>query len=120
MESSDHIKALFIVVNAGYTDTIMDIVRAEGAGGATVINARGEGVHHESFMGITVDSEKEIILTIVDVAKAKRIMSAIKEKAGWKSPLHGICFVMPVNKVIGINTAIIEDNEDKGKDMKTK
>lgn len=113
MESSDQIKALFIVVNAGYTDTIMDIVRTEGVGGATIINARGEGVHHESFLGITIDSEKEIILTIVDSAKAKQIMKAIKEKAGWKSPLHGICFVMPVNNAIGINTSIAGCDEGK-------
>ncbi len=118
MESSDQIKALFIVVNAGYTDTIMDIVRAEGAGGATVINARGEGVNHESFMGITIDSEKEIILTLVDSATAKRIMCDIKEKAGWKSPLHGVCFVMPVNKAIGINAPIKEYEEDKEAESK--
>ena len=111
MDSSDQIKALFIVVNAGYTDSIMDIVREEGAGGATVINARGEGARHESFMGITVDSEKEIILTIVDTPTSKRIMAAIKEKAGWMSPLHGICFVMPVNNVIGINTTIVNKDD---------
>ncbi|MFR3727589.1 P-II family nitrogen regulator [Lacrimispora sp.] len=118
MECSDQIKALFIVVNAGYTDTIMDIVRAEGAGGATVINARGEGVNHESFLGITIDSEKEIILTLVDSGTAKRIMNGIKEKAGWKSPLHGVCFVMPVNKAIGINTAITDYEENKEAETK--
>ncbi len=111
MESTSKTKALFIVVNAGYTDTIMDIVRAEGAGGATVINARGEGSHHEMFMGITVDYEKEIILTIVDEATAKRIMMAIKDNAGWKSPLHGICFVMPVNDIIGIRAGIKETDD---------
>lgn len=111
MESSDNIKALFIVVNAGYTDSVMDIIRAEGAGGATVINARGEGAHHEMFMGITVDYEKEIILTVVDEATAKRIMAVIKDNAGWKSPLHGICFVMPVNNIIGIRAGCNEFHE---------
>lgn len=114
MECSDHIKALFIVVNAGYTDEIMNLIRAEGAGGATVINARGEGGRHESFMGITVDSEKELILTIVDVNNAKRVMSVIKEKAGWNSPIHGVCVAVPVNKVIGLNTAApVNDGENK-------
>ncbi len=50
MESLD-VEALFIIVNAGYTDTIMDILRSEGASGATVINARGEGARHELFFG---------------------------------------------------------------------
>ncbi len=112
MESVDNIKALFIVVNAGHTDTIMDIVRAEGASGATIINARGEGARHELFLGITVESEKEIIMAVVDMDTAQRIMAAIKEKAGWKTSLHGICFVMPVDKIIGINTDIIKGIKD--------
>ncbi len=112
MDGLDNLKALFIVVNAGYTDTIMDIVRSEGAGGATVINARGEGARHELFLGITVESEKEIIMTVVEMETARRIMTAIKEKAGWKSSLHGICFIMPVDKIIGINIDVTKDVKD--------
>ncbi len=64
------------------------------------------------FLGITVESEKEIILTVVATDTARRVMAAIKEKAGLKSSLHGICFVMPVDRIIGINTAIIKDIKD--------
>jgi nitrogen regulatory protein PII len=107
-----NVKALFIVVNAGYTDTIMDIVRSAGASGATVINARGEGARHELILGITVESEKEVIMTVVDPDTARRIMADIKEKAGWKTSLHGICFIMPVDKIIGINTCMPKENGD--------
>ena len=109
MEGLEGTKALFIVVNAGHTDTIMDIVRSAGASGATVINARGEGAQHELFCGITVDSEKELIMTVVSADTARQIMAAVKEKAGLKSELHGICFVIPVDQIIGINTTIIKE-----------
>ncbi|MEA4869524.1 MAG: P-II family nitrogen regulator [Christensenella sp.] len=111
MDQSLKIKALFIIVNAGYADAIMELVRAEGASGATILNARGEGARHESFLGITVDSEKEIIMTIVDAETAKRITATMKEKAGWKSTLRGICFTMPVDRVVGINTTTLEKLE---------
>lgn len=113
MDQTQKIKALFIIVNAGYTDAIMDIVRAEGASGATILNARGEGAKHESFLGITVDSEKEIIMTIVDKETAKRITTAMKEKAGWKSTLRGVCFTMPVDRVVGINTDALAGLEER-------
>ena len=112
MDQSQRIKALFIIVNAGYTDAIMELVRAEGASGATILNARGEGARVESFLGITVDSEKEMILTIVDRDTARRITAAMKEKAGWKSTLHGICFTMPVDSVVGINNDALAGLED--------
>lgn len=111
METIQKLKALFIIANAGYTDWVMDIVRAEGAGGATVISARGEGTQQQSILGISLESEKEMILTIVEAGTAKRIMAAMKEKAGWKSKLHGVCFTMPVDQVIGINAAAVNKLE---------
>ena len=111
METTVKLKALFVIANAGYTDALMDILRAEGASGATVMNARGEGAKQQSILGITVESEKEIIFTIVEASAAKRMMTALKEKAGWKSKLHGICFTMPVDQVIGINAVAAEKLE---------
>ncbi len=107
MENNQKVRALFIIVNAGYTDAVMEIVRGEGASGATILNARGEGARKESFMGISVEPEKEIILTIVDSETARRITATMKEKVGWKSTLRGICFTMPVDRIVGINTASV-------------
>ena len=104
MDKANDIKALFIIVNAGFAQTAVEIAREHGAGGATIINARGAGSIHKSFMGITVDTEKEIVLSLVDKAKAERIVVAIKEKAGVSSPMNGICFIMPVDRMTGLNT----------------
>ena len=102
MEDNTEMKALYVIANAGYTDEIMDIVRAAGGTGGTIVHARGEGSHHRSFMGITIDHEQEIIICITDSNTAERIMEGIKEKAGWKTDVHGICYVMPVDRIIGL------------------
>lgn len=102
MENVNNIKVLFIVVNAGHTEKVLDIVRETGAGGATIINARGSGAHHEMFMGISLEPEKEIIFTVVNSEKAAGISAALKNLEGWKSEAQGICFVMPVEKMVGI------------------
>lgn len=102
METGTEMKALHVVVNAGYTDEIMEILRAAGASGGTIIHARGEGSHHRSFLGITLDYEQEIIICIVDASTAEKIMEDIKEKAGWKTDVRGLCYMMPVEKIIGL------------------
>ena len=101
MEKVGNLKALYIIVNAGFADKVVEIAREAGAVGATILNARGIGPVHKSIMGITVDTEKEMVLTVVDGDTAEKIMAAIKEKAGLKSPASGICFIMPVEKMIG-------------------
>ena len=102
METESDMKALHIVVNAGYTDEIMEILRTAGASGSTIIHARGEGSQHLSFLGITLDHEQEIIICIVDRNIAGKIMEDIKEKAGWKTDVRGLCYMMPVDKIIGL------------------
>jgi len=102
-------KALYIVANAGHIDEIMEIVRAAGAPGGTIIHARGEGSQHMLFMGITVDYEREVIISIVEKHTADTIMANIKEKVGWSTETHGICFTMPVEKIIGLSRPIPED-----------
>lgn len=97
---NNNLKALFIVINAGFADVAIEIAHEAGAKGATIINARGIGPVHKSIMGITVDTEKEMILTIANEDTTDKIMAAIKEKAGLKSPTNGICFTLPVEKMI--------------------
>ena len=54
-------------------------------------------------MGITVDSEKDMILCVTDAATSERAMQAIREKAGIKTPAHSICFTLPVDKTVGVD-----------------
>ena len=53
----ENMKALFIVVNSGFAEEIIDIAREEGARGATILNVRGVGLNVKKIMGIPVDSE---------------------------------------------------------------
>ena len=109
MDSGLEMKALYIVANAGHVDEIMEIIRAAGAPGGTIVHARGEGSQHQLFMGITVDYEREVIISIVEKTVADKIMANIKEKVGWNTETHGICYTMPVEKIIGLTRPIPEE-----------
>lgn len=89
-------KALYIIVNAGFSSQIVDIVRECGATGATILNARGSVQKPQTILGITIDTEKEIVLSIVNEEVAGKIMQSVKEKAGVGTSAHGLCFYLPV------------------------
>jgi len=97
-----NMKALYIVSSAGHTDEIMETIRSAGAPGGTIMHARGEGSQHQWVMGITADYEREVIVSVVDTETAEKIMATIKEKIGWNSEVHGVCFTMPVERIIGL------------------
>ena len=113
MEKANNMKVLYIIVNAGFSDEVVEIARQEGAGGATIMNSRGSGTVHKEFFGITIDVEKEMILSLVDGETAEKVMAAVKEKAGLKSPASGICFTMPVEKATLANKHVQQDENQE-------
>lgn len=90
------LKALYIIINAGFSSEVVEIARSLGSTGATIINARGSVSKPKTIMGITIDSEKEIVLTIVKKEIAVKIAEEIKEKLGVGTKAHGLCFFLPV------------------------
>ncbi len=104
------LKALYIIVNAGFSAEVVEIARSLGATGATIINARGSVAKPKTILGITIDTEKEIVLSVVTKDIAVKIAEAISEKAGVGTNAHGLCFFMPVE----MSTLLLENqNYDK-------
>ncbi|MBQ9162665.1 MAG: P-II family nitrogen regulator [Clostridia bacterium] len=90
------LKALYIIVNAGFASEVIEIARSVGSTGATIINSRGSVAKPKTILGITIDTEKEIVLSVVEKDVAVRIMEQVKEKAGVGTAAHGLCFFLPV------------------------
>jgi nitrogen regulatory protein PII len=107
------------IVSRGYADIVIGAAKDAGARGGTVLYARGSGIHEtEKFIGITIQPEKEVILTLVQKEEAPEIISAITEKAGLMTEGRGISFVLPVTKTAGIVTKTIGAAKAAGTDAK--
>ena len=94
------------IVNAGFTDTVMDAAKAAGAGGGTVIHGRGTANKEaEQYFKITVQPEKDIVILIVPARIKDRVLHAIYKNAGLDSEGQGIAFSVPVNQAVGLSAA---------------
>lgn len=100
---------LLAIANQGYTEQIMDAARAQGAGGGTVIHAKGTGMEHaEQFLGFSLASEKEIVLIVVPHEKKNAIMRAIMDQAGLTSDAKAVVFSLPVTSTAGMRLMEME------------
>lgn len=100
---------VFAIVNSGYTEEVMDAVKACGATGGTIINARGTAnTDIEKFFGISISSEKELVMIIISKEIKENVLKAIYEKVGLDTPGQGIAFTVPVDDVVGINKKFID------------
>ena len=102
---------IYVILNEGHTDEVMDAARSAGATGGTVIAAKGTGIRQaQKFMGLTLANEKEIILIVAGTADKANIMKAIMEKAGTQTAANAICFSLPVTHVAGLRKPDTEDD----------
>ena len=94
---------IMIILNQGYTDDVMDAARAAGAGGGTVLHAKGTGAEYaRKFLGVSLAEEKECILIVSETGSRSAIMEAIAKNAGPATPAGAIAFALPVSAVAGL------------------
>ncbi len=102
---------LVVIANQGYTEPIMEAARAGGAGGGTVLHAKGTGMEHaEQFLGFSLASEKEAVLMVLPTEKKNAVMQAVMEQAGLKAKAKAIAFSLPVTDVAGMR--LLEEAEN--------
>ena len=99
---------LLVVANQGYTGSIMDAARTAGAGGGTVIHAKGTGMEGAAaFLGVELVNEKELVLIVSRTSQKNTIMKAIMEGANPKAGT--IVFSLPVTDTAGLR--LMEEDE---------
>lgn len=87
----------------------METAKKFGARGGTVIDARGTASKEaETFFGVTVEPEKEIVMILVPTKRKDKILEALYEEVGLATAGQGIAFSLPVDAVVGLS----EDKEE--------
>ena len=101
--TTDNHEVIFAIVNSGFAEEAMDVARAEGVRGGTILNARGVAREDAAaFFGITVHAEKEILMMVVEKQLRDRVLNALYREMGMGKKAQGIAFSLPVSDVAGL------------------
>lgn len=103
---NDSYEMINVIVNKGYAEDAMAAARKAGAGGGTIINARGTAKEGDAkFLGIEIVPEKEMLLILVPKDKKDEIIKAISELPCLNKAGSGILFTNSANNftVLGKN-----------------
>lgn len=107
---------IYVILNEGASDMVMHAARSAGATGGTVLLGKGTGSRETGkFLGISLASEKDVVLIVAEANKKAAIMKAIVEQAGPGTDAGAICFSLPVSQVAGLRQVDAGD-EDKAEE----
>lgn len=96
-------KLISVILNKGYADDAMAAARKAGAGGGTIIHARGTAREEDvSFLGIPLVPEKEMLLILVEQNKSDAVFNAICSLPCLAELGSGIAYSMDVDNFTGL------------------
>lgn len=103
MKNEHHNHLIFISVNEGFSDDVMQVARKAGATGGTVI--KGRLADMEQFADIAknaVDEEREILCILAPLKTSVQIMEDVNKEFGTTSAANGIIVSVPTEKAYKI------------------
>lgn len=96
-------QAIFVIVERGQGEDVIDAAVAAGSQGGTIINARGSGIHENSrVFGMDIEPEKEIVLILAENEKVDSIVASISNELKIEQPGKGILFTTDVKNATGL------------------
>ena len=102
MNEGTKYEVVVVMANRGHIDQVMDAARTAGAGGGTVIHARGNGANGgEHFFGVTLAEERDIYFIVTPASDRMAIMQAIVKEAGLHTAAKAAVFSMPIQHLAG-------------------
>ncbi len=98
-------KLIMAFVKPSITDTVVDAMKKAGATGATIIPARGTGIHEaKSFFGLSIEDQTDIIVFLVEEHVVENLLEVIQLAGKFNEPGTGIALVMPVDHIAGLDS----------------
>ncbi len=97
-----NVSLIVSIVRKGWGNAVLEASTTAGANGGTLLLGRGTGIHEkQKILGILIEPEKEILLTIVRSEIVDVVLKAIVAAGELEKPGAGTAFVMPIQNVIG-------------------
>jgi len=91
------------IVNAGFSQNVMEAARTAGAKGGTILRARGSAnPEAEEFFNINIQPDKEMLMILVPKEIKDDVIRTIYKESGLGGDAQGIAFSLPVSRASAI------------------
>jgi nitrogen regulatory protein PII len=98
-------KLIMAFVKPKLSDAVVDAMKEAGATGATIVPARGTGIHEaKSFFGLSIEDQTDIIIFLVEEHVVETLMEVIQKAGKFHEPGTGIAFVLPIDHIAGLQS----------------
>ena len=97
-------KIIYVIVDKGKAEEVIEVANKAGARGGTIINARSAGIQeiHKLF-SVEIEPQKEKVFIITKSERKDNIVDAIRTHLKLDKPGNGIMVVLDINEAYGLH-----------------
>lgn len=100
---------LAAIVAEDLEEKAVSVAKHAGAGGMTILNARGIGAEEKkTFFGLTYQGSQTILVCVLEKKLSLAVMKALTEDLELRTHSKGVVFTVPLEHIAGIDTRQIE------------
>jgi len=108
---------LVAIVAEDLEEKAIDSAKKAGAGGVTLLDARGIGAKEKkTFFGLTYEGSQSVLICVLEKKLSLRVMKALTVELELAKHSKGVVFTVPLDHIAGIDTSQIESFEERIKD----
>jgi hypothetical protein len=100
---------LIAIVDGASEDKAVDIAKANGAGGVTIMKGAGIGLNEKkTFFGLTYERAEAVLLFVLEKKTSLRVMKALNTELDLEASGKGMVLTVPIEHLAGIPMKQIE------------
>lgn len=98
-------------------DQAIDVAKESGAGGVTILDARGIGAKEKkTFFGLTYEGSQSVLIFVLEKKLSLTVMKNISRELDLANHTRGVVFTLPLDHIAGIDVGQINQFEQQLKD----
>ena len=111
--SENSFELVVCIVNAGFSQNVMEAARSAGARGGMVLRARGTAnPEAEEFFNIAIQPDTEMVMILVPKEIKDDVMQAVYKEEGLATDAQGIVFSLPVSRTTTLKDTPINNSDE--------
>lgn len=108
---------LVAIVADDLEEKAIDVAKRAGAGGVTLLDARGIGAKEKkTFFGLTYEGSQCVLICVLEKKLSLHVMKALTVELELTKHSKGVVFTLPLDHIAGIDTRQLESFEERIKD----
>ncbi|MBF0610848.1 MAG: P-II family nitrogen regulator [Magnetococcales bacterium] len=102
------------MVRTDLTEAVVKAAKQAGATGATIVPARGTGIHEaKTFFGLSLEPPRDVILILLPDELVTPVLAVLQEAGNFAQPGTGIALTLSVGQVIGLESQLVHLQSDR-------